>query len=42
MCLQKQRVDSKETEKLVANMRKCSQKAMDCEVKIESLVAKNG
>lgn len=42
MCLQKQRVDSKKTEKLVANMRKCSQKAMDCEVKIESLVAKNG
>lgn len=42
MCHQKKRVDSKETEKLVANMRKCSQRTMDCEVKIESLVAKNG
>ena len=32
----------KETERLVANMGKCSQRTMDCEVKMEGLMAKNG
>lgn len=40
VCLQKQWVDRKETERLVANMGKCSQRTMDCEVKMEGLMAK--